>query len=339
MGVKIDYKLNLAKNYNTDYFKVNAVEVYKKVLNGDIKGFPFGFWTSKDVMNNCAKITRYLIEEELEWTDEDIKLSLSPEVFEDMMLSKMLTYIFKGNFYDAILNAFPEKNLKPWEMKYTCKGFWKNDDYVEQTLNWLFFEKLKWDTEDIVSKVSKSTFENSNLSSLYHYRFKNKKENLLKYLGISQNSALFKEKELNSDKEVADFLLTIFKDLKWNHEKIAKNFNEDIIIKNGLKKVFQDRFNSDIFQMLDFVKKDEFICWELKFLPVFYFESEKNQKEALNWLFKANLNWDVNSAIKRFNDEIFRDNGLGYIYKNIFNNNMIELLRFVYADEFDKYFV
>lgn len=53
---------------------MDAVEVYKLVLRGDIiKKFPDGFWQQPEVLQNAVKCTRFLIEELLCLSDEDFK--------------------------------------------------------------------------------------------------------------------------------------------------------------------------------------------------------------------------------------------------------------------------
>ena len=61
--------------YTKDEIKaLSAVEVYELVLNGYIRRFPNGFWQGVDGYDNGLKCLRYLLEEKLKFTDEDIKL-------------------------------------------------------------------------------------------------------------------------------------------------------------------------------------------------------------------------------------------------------------------------
>jgi len=60
------------KKINTEL--LTAVEVYKRVLSSELKTFPPGFWSEADGKENAKEVTRYLFEEILKWTGEDIKL-------------------------------------------------------------------------------------------------------------------------------------------------------------------------------------------------------------------------------------------------------------------------
>jgi len=58
---------------------MDPIEVYKLRLDGIIRKFPRGFF-SKEA---CTKIIRYLIEEKLKWSDEDICQNLSQKAFKE----------------------------------------------------------------------------------------------------------------------------------------------------------------------------------------------------------------------------------------------------------------
>ena len=48
----------------------DVVAVYKKILNGDLKNFPDYTWSPIDEgLVNAQKVTKYLIDEYLEWTN------------------------------------------------------------------------------------------------------------------------------------------------------------------------------------------------------------------------------------------------------------------------------
>lgn len=95
---------------------LDAVEVYKLVLDRRIKIFPMGFWVRPEALENSAKCIRYLLEERFGFSEQDIKEKLSIKLIKENKLAGMLTCCFNGDSYNAINNAYPNK-FKPWEFK------------------------------------------------------------------------------------------------------------------------------------------------------------------------------------------------------------------------------
>ena len=57
-----------------ELFKMDAVEVYKMVLKGDvIKRFPAGFWQQPEAKQNASKCIKFLVEEILNYDMEMLK--------------------------------------------------------------------------------------------------------------------------------------------------------------------------------------------------------------------------------------------------------------------------
>ena len=70
---------------------------------------PNSYWTKE----TAAEATRWLIEEKLKWSEEELLKKLSTKTFYDNGLGEMLNAIFTKSPYAAINNAYPEK-YKPW---------------------------------------------------------------------------------------------------------------------------------------------------------------------------------------------------------------------------------
>lgn len=100
---------------------------------------------------------RWLIEERLKWTKEDVKEKLDKQVFIDNDLYGMVQRCFFSSPFLAINSAFPEV-YKPWELKKVPLGYWTLDNAILAT-RWLIEEKLKWSDSDIREKLSGATFK------------------------------------------------------------------------------------------------------------------------------------------------------------------------------------
>ena len=56
---------------------IDIIEMYKEKLKGTRKRFVSGVWQRPDAIPNAIKVIKYLIEEELKLSDEELKEKLS----------------------------------------------------------------------------------------------------------------------------------------------------------------------------------------------------------------------------------------------------------------------
>ena len=118
------------------------------------------FWN----LNTAKKATIWLVEEKLNWSDEDVKKKISARIFKENSLGGMLTNLFNGSPYLAIENVYPGK-FKQWELPYVPHSFWNMETAKEATI-WLIEEKLKWSDEDIRKKLSQNIFKINSLDGM-----------------------------------------------------------------------------------------------------------------------------------------------------------------------------
>ena len=107
------------------YFKGSPYEIINntypnKFKEWEFKFVPQGYWKNKE---NGIKATKWLIEEKLKLSDEELKEQLSVNLFIDNGLWGMLLHCFNGSPYEAINNVYPDK-FKEWEFKVAPMGYW-----------------------------------------------------------------------------------------------------------------------------------------------------------------------------------------------------------------------
>jgi hypothetical protein len=86
---------------------------------------------------------KWLIEERLKWSDEEIKSKLSQETFKENGLNGVLRY-FNSSPYQAMEAAYPGR-FKKWE--FTQMGMWEGEEglkLAKEATRWLIEKKLKW---------------------------------------------------------------------------------------------------------------------------------------------------------------------------------------------------
>ena len=96
---------------------IDIIEMYKEILKGTRKRFVNCIWQRPDAITNSIKATKYLIEEKLKLTDEEIKEQLSSNLFKDNNLYNVLKFCFNYSPYQAINATYPNK-FKPEDFKY-----------------------------------------------------------------------------------------------------------------------------------------------------------------------------------------------------------------------------
>ncbi|MFT5875939.1 MAG: hypothetical protein ACI8WT_004939 [Clostridium sp.] len=135
------------KTNKYDLYKSSAIEIYKMVLRGDLKKFPAYFWQRPDADKNAMEITKYLLEEILKWSSNDIKKKLSQSIFVEHKLNGMLQQVYNQSPFEAFNAAYPNR-FKSWELGCVPKNYWELDVGIEAT-KWLIEEKLKYLENDI----------------------------------------------------------------------------------------------------------------------------------------------------------------------------------------------
>lgn len=141
-----------------------AVEIYKKILKGELKKFPNRFWVDPGAEENAKQVTKYLIEDILKWTDEEVKCNLSELIFRKNKLSGMLECTFGRSPFKAIDNAYPNK-YKEWDFKTVPKGLWEKEDKRNEAIRDLLLKTNK----DKFLELTNIDFLNNGLGGLMDF--------------------------------------------------------------------------------------------------------------------------------------------------------------------------
>lgn len=150
------------------YFSV--IELYKSLLDGSIKQFPKGFWKN-DRFKKAKIITKFLIEDVLDWSDKEIVQNFNSDILSKYGLYTMLMDVFKGSIFAVIHNAYPQK-YQNWEFFniYVGSNFW-NENTAKDALIWLFEIKLNWTDEQIKESYNVNVIKENNLYGMLQSLF------------------------------------------------------------------------------------------------------------------------------------------------------------------------
>lgn len=124
---------------------------------------PQGFWTIKE---NRIEAVRWLIEDKLKWSLEDVKEKFSRDILKEYGMTTILMY-HHGNIFSVINELYDDKVL-PWELSKSevNTGFWDIRENRIRAIRWLTIYKLKFTRKEIINNLELRHFYNNNLAAL-----------------------------------------------------------------------------------------------------------------------------------------------------------------------------
>jgi len=243
----------MSKNKKINTIEMSAIDIYKLVLTGKLKQFPRNFFDKPDSLKETAEITRYFIEEILQWNNEDIKKKISAKIFHNNKLGGMLAYIFKNSTFNAIDNAYPNI-FKPWELNKTPKNFWNKETCIK-AIKWLIEEKLKWNDNDIKNKLDTWIFVNNRLGGMLYQHFKNSSFEAINLVYPNKFKEWeFKHTPINfwtKEKGIDATKWLIEEKLKLSIHKVKYIISYKDFIDNGLKGMLTTMFDNSTKKALE----------------------------------------------------------------------------------------
>ena len=318
---------------------MEPVEIYKLRLNGTIKRFPKGLFVDSVFVNVEVgiKLTKYLLEDILHWSDEEICQKIAKEVFHKYKLKGMLQSIFNSSPYQALEATYPGR-FKPWQLNSVSHNYWNEQTAREATI-WLLEEKLKWSDEDICMKLNTKTFIDHGLSGMMQIVFNYSPYKALELIYPGR----FKAWELscvvhnywNKETGIEATKWLIEKKLKWSDEDICNNLCAKTFEKNGLGSMLTKVFNTSPYQALNAVYPDKFKPWQLKSVPNGYW-NEETAREAIKWLVEEKFKWTDEDICRQLSIETFKKNGLAGMLVQIFNGSPHSAIEHTYPNRFTK---
>ena len=314
---------------------IDIIEMYKEILKGTRKKFVNGAWQRPDAIPNAIKVTKYLIEEELKLSDEELKEQLSMNLFKDNKLLGMIHCCFSESPYLAINTTYPNK-FKEWEFIKTPSGFWTKEKGIEAT-KWLIEEKLKLSDEELKEKLSLNLFKDNNLGGMLCRCFNNSP-----YQAI--NTAYpdkFKEWEFknvpinfwNKEKGIEATKWLIEEKLKLTDEELKEQLSQKLFKDNNLYSMLDICFNKSPYQAINTIYPNKFKEWEFSTTPMNFWTKEKGI-EAVKWLIEEKLKLTDEELKEQLSQNLFKDNNLYNMLNTCFNSSPYQAINATYPNKF-----
>ncbi|MGK0468949.1 DUF4046 domain-containing protein [Clostridium sp.] len=159
-------------------FKVNLtnlddIEIYELLLQGRILNFPCGFWSNRradEAEDVAVKLLKYLIDERLKFSKEDVKRELSKKFLTKYKLHTA-SKLFGRSAIRYILCTYPEEQYQPWQFMHdkVPQCYWTQEKNRISALKYIFEVEMQWNIEDVKEKLSWSILEQNGLVTLHSY--------------------------------------------------------------------------------------------------------------------------------------------------------------------------
>jgi len=151
------------------YFGKSAIKYLMESYPNEYKAFEFNkcrmpqnYWCEKE---NRIHAIKWLIEEKLEWSLDDIKEKFSRKLLTEYGLATLTRYYYSS--FDIINEIYPNK-IYPWELKRSSvsPSYWSINGNRVLAVKWLIIDKLKFSHDEVVNILSLEHFYENKLSTL-----------------------------------------------------------------------------------------------------------------------------------------------------------------------------
>ena len=321
-----------------ELFKMDAVEVYKLLLRGEIKKFPNGFWVQPEAKQNAAKCTRFAIEELLKLDDEEVKKVVNTTFFKKIKLLGMVSICFDDSPFKALDNAYPNK-FKPWQLGTVSMSYWVDINNVIHATKWLVEEQLKFTDQEIKDKLCRKMFEDNGLGTMIDKRFKCSvgaaldvaypgRFKVWEFNRVSEGYW----KDINNGIKATKWLIE--EKLKLTEEELKSELSREMFSRYNLISMLNHSFGGSPFKAIDTLYPGRFREWEFKNVPVGYWKDINNRIKAVKWLAEEKLGIDVKDVEVRLKRDDFESNGLYGLFTGYYDKKVKQALAEAYPELF-----
>jgi len=219
-----------------DFTKYSSIEIYQMRLDGIIGRTPMRFWD----ISTAIEVSKYLFEEILKWSIEDIKSGLSGELLNKYKLGGLINLLFSGSPYLLINTVYPNM-IKPWELQVAPSGYW-NLKTASEAIKWMIEDKLNLSDEEILNNLSLEIFTQYKLSGMMQIFFRS---STIKAIECAYPGR-FKPWDFKIvpqgywiDKEnVKQCVIWLIKEkFRWSDEEVIEKYTQQILYDLGLSGV------------------------------------------------------------------------------------------------------
>ena len=231
------------------YVVIDPYLTWKDLLNGNLYRFPSNFMGREEVKFIFRK---YFLEEK-KYTREDIITKINYDTLKKIRLSGIIRR-YKGHIYEILNLAFPEFEIKEWELACVSNYFFDKKENRIAFMNWIC-EKENIDKTKLeeVQKLTKDVVDS------YHCKARTKAggHNLL----LSEFSGFypweFNKYHYWNKKDIIFAFKTVFENrYKFKPTEMKEKVTRELIYKNRLRGMLSKGCSNSIPVLLNIVYPD-----------------------------------------------------------------------------------
>lgn len=260
--------------------------------------------------------TKWLIEEKLCWSEQEMKEKIDIDYFIDYGLQGMLHTTYNGSVKKAITSAYPhvkDEELLQLRILY---------DYTEEDgikmIKELIEVKLKWNKDDVKENLIYETFVDNDLENLINKLYDGSPYKAIDtaYPGEYKPWELKKlPKEARSYDIAIKALVWLFEEqLTWTDKDYKDKLNYEVFKQYGLIGILNKYFDCSPYKAFNTIYPDRIKPWQFKKCQQGYWNDD-TIKQAITWLVEEQLKIEPRIAPLIITNMIMIDNDLGGILK------------------------
>lgn len=140
------YKLSglLKYMYQNSLYSIMQDVYGEDILPWQLGSVPKGFWRDRD---NCIRAVKWLVEEKLAWSDEEIRKQYNKTIFQDHNFTGLLKHGINGDTWSILNDAYPGK-FKRYEVEGVPLTQWSKEESTEALRDFIE-NKVKWNDAEI----------------------------------------------------------------------------------------------------------------------------------------------------------------------------------------------
>ena len=132
----------MPSNFKIDFAYLDDIEIYELLLQGRISSFPSGFWSNRsteETKDVAIKLLKYLIDERLKFSKEDVKRELS-KMFLIKYKLHTASKLFGRSAIRYIICTYPEGQHQPWQFMHdkVPQSYWTQEENRISALKYTF---------------------------------------------------------------------------------------------------------------------------------------------------------------------------------------------------------
>ena len=245
----------MLNNFKVDLANLNDIEIYELLLQDRILCFPSRFWANRSVeeaKDIAIKLLKYLIDERLKFSKEDVKRELSKRFLTKYKLHTA-SKLFGRSAIRYIICTYPEGGYQPWQFKHdkVPQSYWTQEENRITALRYVFEVELQWSINDIKEKLNWEIIKTKGLLTLISYYPSLQHICNALYPGAIKPWELKHSEvpnyfwhDINNRKKAVQWLVK--EKLKLNHTQISSRLKKEHFSQYGLTELISNRYNCSV---------------------------------------------------------------------------------------------